>query len=174
MLHAFVPTATLIAHLINPTNQVVSEAESRVAQSAAVTLGVRLLTLNAGTPGEIEAAIEGLIRQQAGGLMISGDPFFVSQRDQLVALAAMHRVPTIYDRKEDVTAGGLMSYGVDFADASRLVGVYTGRILKGEKPAELPVQQSVKVELVINMKTAKALGIEFPTGLLVRADEVIE
>jgi putative ABC transport system substrate-binding protein len=147
---------------------------SLVWQAAAHTLGVRLLTLNASTPSGIEAAFESLIDQQAGGLFIGNHPLFVSQRDQIVALAAAHRVPAICDRKEAVAGGGLMSYGASLADAYRQVAMYVGRILRGEKPADLPVQQSVKIELFINMKTAKALGITFPTALLVRADEVIE
>jgi putative tryptophan/tyrosine transport system substrate-binding protein len=174
MLHAFVPTATLIAHLVNPTNQAVSEGESRLAQAAAHTLGVRLLTLSASTPSEIDAAFERLIHQQAGGLLISSDPFLVSQRDQFVVLAAARRVPVIYDRKEAVAAGGLISYGASLADAYRQVGTYTGRILKGEKPADLPVQQSVKIELVLNLNTAKALGLNIPETLLATADEVIQ
>jgi putative tryptophan/tyrosine transport system substrate-binding protein len=174
MLHAFVPTATLIAYLVNPTNQAVSEGESRLAQAAAHTLGVRLLTLSATTPSGIEAAFESLIHQQARGLLISGDPFFVSRRDQFVALAAAHRVPAIYDRKEAVAGGGLMSYGASLADAYHQVGTYAGRILKGEKPADFPVQQSVKIELAINLKTANALGLTIPETLLATADEVIQ
>jgi putative tryptophan/tyrosine transport system substrate-binding protein len=175
LLHQSVPAATLVAHLINPFNQVFADFESSAAQAAARALGVRLLTLKAREPHEIDTAFESLIRQQVGALMVSSDTFFLmSQRDQLVALAARHRVPAIYGRREGAAAGGLMSYGVDFADALRQAGVYTGRILNGEKPADLPVQQATKIELVINLKTAKALGITFPTALLVRADEVIE
>jgi putative tryptophan/tyrosine transport system substrate-binding protein len=145
-----------------------------LAQASADTLGVRLLTLRASTPSGIEAAFESLIHQQAGGLLISGDPFFVSQRDQFVALAAAHRVPAIYDRKEAAAAGGLMSYGASLADAYRQVATYVGRILRGEKPADLPVQQSVKIELILNMKAAKTLGLTIPETLLATADEVIQ
>jgi putative ABC transport system substrate-binding protein len=174
VLHETVPAATLIAHLINPTNPVFSDAESRGVQAAAHVLGLRLLTLNATTPSEIEAAFESLIQQQAGALLVSADTFFAEQRDQVVALAARDRVPAMYQRREITAAGGLMSYAADVADGWRQVGVYTGRTLKGEKPADLPVQQSVKVELIINMKTAKFLGLTFPLNVLGRADAVIE
>jgi putative tryptophan/tyrosine transport system substrate-binding protein len=174
MLHAFVPTVTSIGHLTNPTDQAISESESGVARAAAHTLGVRLLTVNASTPDEIEAAIGSLVRQQAGAVLISGDPLFVSQYNQLIALTAKHRIPAIYDRKEAVAAGGLISYAGSFADAYRQVGTYTGRILKGERPADLPVQQSVKIELAINMRTAKALDLTIPPELSVLADEIIE
>jgi putative ABC transport system substrate-binding protein len=161
--------------LRNPANPVFIDAESQAAQAAASVLGVRLLVLNASTPTEVTAAFEDLAQQQTGALLVSGDNFFSSsQRDQIVALAALHRVPAIYDRREVTTAGGLMSYGVEFADARRLVGVYSGRILKGEKPADLPVQQATKIELVINLKTAKALGLTIPETLLATADEVIQ
>jgi putative ABC transport system substrate-binding protein len=175
LLHELVPAATLIAHLINPANSVFATAESRVAQAAARALGVRLLTVNASTGGEIDAAFESLIQQQAGALLVSGDVFFYqNQRDQLLALAAVHRIPAIYNRREVVAAGGLVSYGNDFGEASRLAGVYTGRVLKGEKPADLPVQLAIKVTLIINLKTAQALGITVPLTLRGRADEVIE
>jgi putative ABC transport system substrate-binding protein len=161
LLREVVPAATLIA--------------SRVVQAAAVPLGVRLLTLHASNPYEIESAFESLIQRQASALLVSADQFFdASQRDQIIALAARSRIPTMFGRGEAATAGGLISYGTDFADAYRQVGILTGRILKGEKPADLPVQQVTKVELVINLKTAKTLGITFPTSLLVRADGVIE
>jgi ABC-type uncharacterized transport system substrate-binding protein len=156
MLHAFVPTATLIAYLVDPTNPAISEREPKLAQAAAHALGVRLLTLSASTPSGIEAAFESLIHQQVGGLLVGNHPLFGSQRDQIVALAAAHRVPAIYNGKEDVAAGGLMSYGASLADAYRQVATYVGRILRGEKPADLPVQQSVKIELTINLKTAMA------------------
>jgi putative ABC transport system substrate-binding protein len=173
LLHEMVPATTLIAQLIDPTNRG-NAPELRELQDAVHVLGLRLLPLNASNQTEIEAAFSLLGQQRAGGLLVPGDPFFLSQRDQIVALAAHHAVPTIYPYSEYLTAGGLVSYGTDLFDAIRLAGVYAGRILKGEKPADLPVQQSTKVELVINMKTAKALGLTFPTALLVRADEVIE
>jgi putative tryptophan/tyrosine transport system substrate-binding protein len=175
LLHELVPAATLIAYLSNPTNPIFADAEAREVQAAARVLGMRILMLNASTPNEIEAAFESLIQLQADALLVGGDPFFgVTQRDQLVALAARHRVPAIYDRRENVEAGGLISYGTEITDAVRQVGVYTGRILKGEKPAELPVQQSMKVELIINMKTAKSLDLTFPLNLIGRADKIIE
>jgi putative tryptophan/tyrosine transport system substrate-binding protein len=174
LLHELVPSATLIALLVNPTNPVYAEAETKVVQLAARNLGVRLLVINASSPGEIEAAFATMVQQQAGALLVGADTFFVSQNDQVIALAARHRLSAIYAYLEQTVAGGLMSYAESIADAQHMVGVYTGRILKGEKPADLPVQQVTKIELAINLKTAKALGITFPTGLLVRADKVIE
>jgi putative ABC transport system substrate-binding protein len=175
LLHELVPAATLIAYLSNPTNSAFSVDEGKLVQAAARVLGVRVLPLYASTPREIETAFENLIQQQAGALLASGDAFFgVSQRDRLVALAARHRVPAMYDRRGEAAAGGLISYGTDNTEAWRQVGIYTGRLLKGEKPSELPVQQSTKVELIINLKTAKALGLTVPLALLTRADEVIE
>jgi putative tryptophan/tyrosine transport system substrate-binding protein len=175
LLHDLVPTATLIGYLSNPANPILADTEARLVQVAAGVLGVRVLTLNASTPNEIETAFQNLIQSGAHALLISSDAFFViSQRDQLIALAARHGIATIFDRKEDAAAGGLMSYGTDIADAWRLVGAYTGRILKGEKPAELPVQQSTRIETVINLKTAKALGLTIPETLLATADEVIQ
>ena len=129
---------------------------------------------NASSPSEIESVFEVLIGQRVGALVVSGEIFFLNQRDQLVELAARHAVPTIYAYREFPVAGGLMSYGADFPEPYRLVGVYAGRILKGEKPANLPVQQATKVELIINLKTAKALGLNIPNTLIGRADEVIE
>jgi putative ABC transport system substrate-binding protein len=143
-------------------------------QSAARVLGIRLLVLNASSASEIEAAFATLVQQRAGALVVGGDVFFISQIDQLVALAGRHAVPAIYPYLEQAAAGGLMSYGANLADTQRLVGVYAGRILMGEKAADLPVQQVTKIELVINMKTAKALGLLIPVALLGRADEVIE
>ncbi|MFZ1185918.1 MAG: ABC transporter substrate-binding protein, partial [Pseudolabrys sp.] len=137
-------------------------------------LGVRVVILNASSPSEIESVFEVLIGQRAGALVVSGEIFFLNQRDRLVKLAARHAVPTIYAYREFPVAGGLMSYGADFKEPYRVLGVYAGRILKGEKPANLPVQQATKVELVINLKTAKALGLNIPNTLIGRADEVIE
>jgi putative tryptophan/tyrosine transport system substrate-binding protein len=173
LLHEMVPAATSIAFLVDPERTAFNDAETRELQAAARTLGVQLLVLNARDPSEFEAAFATLAGARAGGLLVSGYQLFGQHADQLVALAARYRVPAIFGSRATAVAGGLMSYaGTD--DVSRQVGVYVGRILKGEKPADLPVQQATKVELIINMKTAKALGIEFPTALLVRADEVIE
>ena len=174
LLHELVPVATSIALLINPTSPAYSEAATEAAQSAAQILGVRLLVLNASTEGAIEAAFAKLAEERAGSLLVSGDSFLVTKRDQIVAHAARHAVPALYHRREFTTVGGLMSYGPSLPEVYYQVGDYTGRILKGEKPADLPVQQSTKFELAINLKTAKALGIKLPPSLLATADEVIE
>ena len=174
LLHELVPAATSIALLINPTSPAYSEAATELAQSAARILGVRLLALDASTESGIEAAFVTLVEKRAGSLLVTGDSFLVSQRDQIVALAARHAVPAIYEQREYALAGGLMSYGTNFRDGYRQAGIYVGRILKGEKPADLPVLQSTKFEFVINLKTAKALGIEVPPNLSAEADEIIE
>jgi putative tryptophan/tyrosine transport system substrate-binding protein len=172
MLHELVPAATTIGVLVNPNNLTV-EAQKRGSQIAAHNLGVHLLVLNASSQSEIDAAFTTLVEQRVGALLVTGEPFFNgAARDQLITLAALHAVPTVY---QNLTApDGLMSYGTSLADAYRLSGVYTGRILRGEKPGDLPVQQSTRVELAINLKTAKALGLTVPTSILVRADKVIE
>ncbi|HKF08279.1 MAG TPA: ABC transporter substrate-binding protein [Xanthobacteraceae bacterium] len=174
VLHELVPTATIIALLVNPTNPTNAETLSRDLQAAARTLGLQLHVLHASTEHDFDAVFASLPRLRAGALVIGSDPFFNSRSEQLVALASRHAMPTMYPFREYAMAGGLISYGNSFADAHREVGVYTGRILKGEKPADLPIQQSVKAELVINLKTAKALGLTFPLPLIGRADEVIE
>ena len=174
LLHELVPAAKSIAFLVNPSNPGFAETETREVQLAARVLGVDLLVLNASSPSEIEASFATLFQQKAGALLVGGDIFFVIQNDQLIALAARYAVPAIYAYLEQSVAGGLMSYGASLADTQRRVGVYTGRILKGEKPADLPVQQVTKIELVINMKTAMALGLKFPLTLLGRADRMID
>jgi putative tryptophan/tyrosine transport system substrate-binding protein len=174
LLHELVPTARSIAILVNPGNPGFAAADAKEAQQAARALGVNLLVLNANNSSEIDAAFATLVQQQAGALLISGDVFYISRTDQLVALAARHAVPTVYAYLEQGAAGALMCYGASLAPTQHTVGVYTGRILKGENPADLPVQQVTKLQLVINMKTARALGLEVPLPLLARADEVIE
>jgi len=174
MLHELVPTATLIAFLVNPNNRALAEADTREAQAAARTLGVSLLVLNAGSPGEIDAAFMTLVRERAGALLTNSDSYFMTQRIQLAVLAARHTLPAIYTYPENAMAGGLISYGTNILDTTRQVGIYTGRILKGEKPSDLPVQQVTKIELVINLKTARALGLSVPLTLQVAADKVIE
>src|SRR5205807_607715 len=173
LLRELVPTATVIALLINPTTPT-AEIQSRNMQAAARNLGLQLHVLHASTERDLDTAFASLAQLRAGGLVIGADAFFVSRSEQLAALALRHAVPTIYQFRAFAAAGGLMSYGGSNIDSYRLVGGYTGRILKGEKPADLPVQQATRVELVINMKTAKALGLTFPLTLLGRADEVIE
>jgi len=173
LLHEIVPPAAMIVELVNPNNPNL-ETQLRNIQAAGHTVGRRILVLSARTQSEIDAAFARLVEQQAGGLLINTDAFFFSQRDQLIALAKRYAIPAIFDRREFAEAGGLMSYGGSVTDVYRLAGIYTGRILDGKKPADLPVQQSTKVELVINFKTAKALGLTLPLSLLGRADEVIE
>ncbi len=173
LLHELLPKAGTIAALVNPTFPG-SDIQARDLQAAASTLGLKLHILHASTERDINTAFATLARLQASGLVIGNDPFFTSWSEQLAALALRHAVPAIYEFRAFVAAGGLMSYGPRIADLYRLVGVYTGRILKGEKPADLPVQQSTSVELIINLKTAKALGLTVPLPLLGRAEEVIE
>jgi putative tryptophan/tyrosine transport system substrate-binding protein len=174
LVHELVPAATEIAFFRNPINPNFSALETRELQGAAVVLGVRLRLLNASSLSEIEEAIANLVTQQAGALLLGTDPFFISARDQLVTLATRYRIPAIYPFREDVLAGGLMSYGSSNRDSFRLVGGYAGRILSGGQPADLPVEQVTKIEMAINLKTAKTLGLTIPLPLLGRADEVIE
>jgi ABC-type uncharacterized transport system substrate-binding protein len=173
-LHELVPTATIMAALVNPTNPINAERLSRDLQATARLLGLQLHLLHASSDADIDAVFATLTELRAGGLVIGTDALFTSRDEKLAALALRYRIPTIYQWREFVAAGGLMSYGGSFADSYRLAGVYTGRILKGEKPADLPVQQATKLELFINLKTAKALGITVPPTLLALADEVIE
>jgi putative ABC transport system substrate-binding protein len=174
LLHELVPAAAAIAFLANPTNPAATERETRYLENAARSLGLQLHILPASTASEIDAAFGTLAELRAGALVVSTDPLFTNHRAQIIALTARHAVPAIYDYIEYPVAGGLMSYGPDLADSYRQVGVLTGKVLKGAKPADLPVQQVVRVELVINLTTAKTLGLTIPQALLGRADEVIE
>jgi putative ABC transport system substrate-binding protein len=174
LLHEFLPTATLVAVLENPTDTAVAEVNTRTLQAAARALGLQIMILNARTEREIDAAFATLVQHRAGALAVGTDGLFYRQHDQIVALAARHAIPTVYPSREHAAAGGLISYDASRAEAYRPAGNYTGRILKGEKPADLPVQQSAKFELVINLKTAKVLGLAVPPNLLAIADEVIE
>jgi putative tryptophan/tyrosine transport system substrate-binding protein len=174
LLHELVPMATVVGLLVNPTNPNLAEPTTKNLRAAAHTLGLQLHILNASTDRDFDTVFATLIQLQLGALVIGADPFFSSRLEQLAALTVRHAVPTVYQSREFTAAGGLMSYGASFTDTFRTAGVYTGRILKGDKPADLPVQQVVKVELIINLKTAKALGLTVPLPLLGRADEVIE
>jgi putative tryptophan/tyrosine transport system substrate-binding protein len=173
LLREVVPTDTIIVVLANPTNPNF-EGQLRDVQAAAHSIGHQILVTTAKTEDEIDAAFARLVQQREGAILVNTDAFLFSRRNQLVALAKRYAVPAIFDRREYAAAGGLMSYGGSVTDVYRLAGDYTGRVLKGERPADLPVQQSTKVELVINLKTANALGLTFPITLLGRADEVIE
>ena len=173
LLHEMVPKATPIAVLVNP-NFVDAENQLRDVQEAAARLGVQLFVVRANAASDFDAAFSTVVQQRAGALLVCASPFFNNRREQLVVLAARHAVPAIFEWRDFAVAGGLMSYGTSLADAYRQVGVYAGQILKGAKPVDLPVVQSTKFELVINLSTAKALGIEVPPTLLARADEVIE
>jgi putative ABC transport system substrate-binding protein len=173
LLHELMPQAAAIAYLMNPNNPS-GNIEMRTAETAAVSLGKKILVLRASSEGELDAAFATMVHQRSDVLLVGSDTFFISRRDQLASLAAGHRIPAIYYLREFAEAGGLMTYGNRLPDAYRLVGIYVGRILKGEKPADLPVMQSTKFEMIINLKTAKALGLTVPNTLLVAADEVIE
>jgi putative tryptophan/tyrosine transport system substrate-binding protein len=172
-LHELMPKAARIAALVNPTNQNAA-ADTKEAEAAARTLGLELQVLNASNGREIDDAFALLVERRAAALLIEGDPFFIGRMKQLVVLTARHAIPAIYQGRDFPDAGGLISYGANRSDALRLAGGYTGRILKGERPVDLPVQLATKLELVVNLNTAKALGLEVPATLLARADEVIE
>jgi len=173
LLRELVPKATVIAVLVNPTNPN-AEPQLRDAQAAAYALGQQLVVLDAATEREIESVFATLAERQVGALLVTADGFLIGRQDQLVALAARYAVPTMYPLSQYVTAGGLISYGASLSDAFHQTGIYVGRILKGANPADLPVLQSAKFELVINLKTAKALGLDMLPTLLALADEVIE
>jgi putative tryptophan/tyrosine transport system substrate-binding protein len=174
LLHELLPSASILALLVNPTNAVAAKNESQAVQAAARTLGLQLHELHASTERDFDSVFASLVRLRAGALVIGSDLFFTSRSKQLAELTVRHTVPSIYQFREFVTAGGLMSYGGSITDWGHQGGIYTGRILAGAKPAELPVHQATKLELFVNSKTARALGLEIPPTLLARADEVIE
>jgi putative tryptophan/tyrosine transport system substrate-binding protein len=173
ILHGLVPATAAIALLVNPANPT-ADSVVQDTQEAAHALGRRLSVLRASNEREIDTAWAGVVEQSAGGFIVSPDGFFSARRDQLAALAARHRIPAIYEGRQFVDAGGFISYGVDFSEACRQAGIYVGRILKGAKPADLPVLQPTKFDLVINLKAAKDLGITIPNALLIQATELIE
>jgi putative tryptophan/tyrosine transport system substrate-binding protein len=173
LLHELVPNASVIGVLVNPTD-LLTNYITRDLQAAGPALGLQIHILNASTEGEIDAAFPTLAQFRAGAVIIGADPFFTSQRNQIVALAALHTIPAMYYLRDFPAAGGLLSYGTSLPDTYRQVGIYAGRILKGEKPGNLPVVQPTNFELVINLKTARVLGLEVPAKLLALADEVIE
>jgi putative tryptophan/tyrosine transport system substrate-binding protein len=173
LLHTLVPKASLLGLLVNPTNSS-AEAEVAEAETAAHTLGCELLLVKATNTSDIDIALATLMQRGAGGAVIAGDAFFINSRDQIVALAARDRIPAIYNLREYIQAGGLISYGADIFDTYRQAGVYSGRMLRGVKPADLPVMLPTKFPLIINLKTAKALSLDIPASMLAVADEVIE
>jgi putative ABC transport system substrate-binding protein len=174
LLHELIPKATNVTALVNPTDRARATAISENMQAAARTIGLQLQVLNASTDSDIDTVFGNLAQQQIGALVIGGDPFFNSRAEHLGALTVRHAVPAIYQLHAFAAGGGLVSYGADLADSYRQMGIYAGRILHGEKPAEMPVQQATKVELIINLKTAKDLGVIVPLPLVGRANEVIE
>jgi putative ABC transport system substrate-binding protein len=174
LLHDLVPKAVRIVVLVNPANASIAESTLQDVQQAAAAIGLQIQSLNATTTGEIDSAFAILSRERPDALFVAGDAFFLDRRVQFATLTARDRIPAAYPSRDYVVAGGLMSYGTDFADTFHQVGVYTGSILKGAKPADLPVLQATKFEFVINMQTARALGIAVPPGVLSIADEVIE
>ena len=173
LLHELLPTAAAIALLVNPTNATQTEAQTQQTEAAAHRVGLRLHVMNASTESDFGTAFAMLAEQRVDAVIVGGDPFFTSQRDRLVALAARHALPVVYNLREFVAAGGLMSYGSSITDAYRQAGIYTGRILKGVQPSDLPVMRPMRFELVINLKTAKEMGLSIPPLLLFQADEVI-
>jgi putative tryptophan/tyrosine transport system substrate-binding protein len=174
LLHELVPTATVMALVVNPASPARAQSNTREAQVAARRLGLKLHVLHAGSEQDFDAALANAIQLRAGALVIGTDRFFFSRSGQLGAMAARHAIPAIFPYRDFAAAGGLISYGTNNANQFRQVGVYTSRILKGEKPADLPVQQAVKLDLLINLRTAKALGLTVPLIMQMTADEVIE
>jgi putative ABC transport system substrate-binding protein len=173
LLRALIPGVQPIAVLLNPSNPVYAE-QLREVQEPAAAIGQQIHILLASNVSDIDAAFATAVQLRAGAMLVSGDPFFNSQHDKIIALAARHSIPAIYEQREHALAGGLMSYGTNISDGYRQAGIYAGRILKGEKPGDLPVVQLTKFEFIINLKTAKALGIEVPPNLSAEADEIIE
>jgi putative ABC transport system substrate-binding protein len=173
LLHELAPGATTVAMLVNPNNAETARQPAEL-QEAARAIGLQLVVLNATAAGDIDTAFTAIVDKGVGGLVVAGDSFLANRREQIIALAARHAIPTIYVNREMAGAGGLISYGNSLADAYRRAGIHTGRVLKGEKPADLPVDQAIKFELVINLKTARTLGLSVPPTLLTLADEVIE
>ena len=174
LLHELAPKATAMALLVNPTSPDLADADAKEQRAAASTLGVQLHVLHASAEQDLDTAFAKLVELQVGGLVIGTDSLFNTWKERLAALSINHRVPTIHQYREFALAGGLMSYGTDTSDLSRQVGVYTGRILKGERPADMPVQQATKVDLVLNLRTAKMFGLTFPETIIARADELIQ
>jgi putative tryptophan/tyrosine transport system substrate-binding protein len=174
LMHELVPGASVVALLVNPNSPAQAEAQYADVEAAVQKFGQRLVILKAGSESEIESAIDGIANKKASVLLVSADPLFLSRRDQLVALVTRHAIPSIYEWRQFAEAGGLMSYGIDLVDAYRQAGVYVGKILGGAKPGDLPVLQPAKFEFVINLRTAKALGVTVPNTMLVAADQVIE
>jgi putative ABC transport system substrate-binding protein len=173
LLRELVPTATLIAVMANPSNHP-ANADRKDVEAAARAIGQRIVVLEASSESDFEPAFAAMVQQGVGALLAMADPFFYNRREQLIALAARHAIPAVYEWREFAEAGGLMSYGSSITEAQRQIGLYTGQILKGTKPADLPFQRAIKIELVINLRTANTLGLTFPITLLGRADEVIE
>jgi putative tryptophan/tyrosine transport system substrate-binding protein len=173
LLHETVPKTSLIGFLVNPANPN-ADSDTKNVLAAAASVGQQMVVVQARTDSELEMAFVMLVQQSAGALLVGSDPFFANRRDKFVELAGRYKVPGVYALREFAAIGGLMSYGTSITEAHRIAGLYAGRILRGEKPADLPVQQSTKVELVINLKTAKALGLTVPPHIVARADEVIE
>jgi putative ABC transport system substrate-binding protein len=174
LLHELVPTATVVGLLVNPTNPNVAEPTTKNLHAAARTLGLEIHVLHASADRDFDTVFAILVQLRAGALVIGPDPFFSSRPEQLAALTVRHAVPTVYQTREFTAAGGLMSYGASFTDTFHVAGVYTGRILKGDKPADMPVQHATKVELFLNLSTAKALGLKVPRTLIALANEAIE